>query len=95
MMSDSYFMSANQEEYSKLADWDDDDPSTLPDVSSKWDKLVILKHMFTLKELEVSILLPLRPIPFVEPCLRRTQLPFWTSRKMSEMNALSWEKSRM
>ncbi|KAI9777808.1 MAG: hypothetical protein M1816_004408 [Peltula sp. TS41687] len=36
---------------SKLADWDDDDPSAIPD-TSKWDKVVILKHMFTLKELE-------------------------------------------
>lgn len=38
---------------SKLADWDDDDPSTLHDTSSKWDKVVILKHLFTLEELEV------------------------------------------
>ncbi|OAL30938.1 hypothetical protein AYO20_08523 [Fonsecaea nubica] len=36
----------------KLMDWDDDDPQTLQDTSSKWDKLVILKHMFTLQELE-------------------------------------------
>lgn len=36
----------------KLADWDDDDPSTLQDTSSRWDKVVILKHMFTLEELE-------------------------------------------
>ena len=37
----------------RLADWDDDDddPSTLPDTSSRWDKVVILKHMFTLEEL--------------------------------------------
>ncbi len=40
---------------SKLADWDDDDPSTLDDNSSRWDKVVILKYMFTLKELEVRI----------------------------------------
>ena len=38
---------------SKLADWDDDDPSILPETSSRWDKVVILKHMFTLQELEV------------------------------------------
>lgn len=38
---------------SKLADWDDDDPQALQDTSSRWDKVVILKHMFTLKELEV------------------------------------------
>jgi HIV Tat-specific factor 1 len=34
-----------------LADWDDDDPATLK-APTKWDKIVILKHMFTLKELE-------------------------------------------
>ena len=39
---------------SKLADWDDDDPQTIQDTSSRWDKVVILKHMFTLQELEVS-----------------------------------------
>ncbi|MCJ1406903.1 hypothetical protein MMC19_000973 [Ptychographa xylographoides] len=37
---------------SKLADWDDDDPSAMPDTGSRWDKVVILKHMFTLAELE-------------------------------------------
>ncbi|KAH8697340.1 nuclear mRNA splicing factor-associated protein [Talaromyces proteolyticus] len=36
----------------KLADWDDDDPSTLPDTSSRWSKVVVLKHMFTLAEIE-------------------------------------------
>jgi HIV Tat-specific factor 1 len=37
----------------KLADWDDDDPSTAQaDMPSKWDKAVILRHMFTLQELE-------------------------------------------
>lgn len=36
---------------SKLADWDDDDPSALQETSSRWDKVVILKHMFTLDEL--------------------------------------------
>ncbi|KAI9171545.1 Splicing factor U2AF-associated protein [Paramyrothecium foliicola] len=37
----------------KLADWDDDDPSTAQaDLSSRWDKVVILRHMFTLQELE-------------------------------------------
>ena len=34
-----------------MADWDDDDPATLQ-ANSKWEKVVILKHMFTLKELE-------------------------------------------
>ncbi|MCJ1234190.1 hypothetical protein MMC14_002149 [Varicellaria rhodocarpa] len=36
----------------KLADWDDDDLSAIQDTSSRWDKVVILKHMFTLAELE-------------------------------------------
>ncbi|KAI4229717.1 MAG: hypothetical protein L6R36_000633 [Xanthoria steineri] len=36
----------------KLADWDDDDPQAMQDTSSRWDKVVILKHLFTLKELE-------------------------------------------
>ena len=38
---------------SKLADWDDDDPSAMAETTSRFDKVVILKHMFTLKELEV------------------------------------------
>ena len=38
---------------SKLADWDDDDPQAIQDTSSRWDKVVILKHLFTLQELEV------------------------------------------
>lgn len=37
---------------SKLADWDDDDPQAMTDTSSRWDKVVILKHMFTLQELD-------------------------------------------
>ncbi|KAK3341410.1 hypothetical protein B0T25DRAFT_573796 [Lasiosphaeria hispida] len=40
----------------KLADWDDDEPTSVlyPDApkTSKYDKLVILRHMFTLAELE-------------------------------------------
>lgn len=40
---------------SKLADWDDDDPSALPDTSSRLQKVVVLKHMFTLDEIEVRI----------------------------------------
>ena len=38
---------------SKLADWDDDDPQAIQETSSRWDKVAILKHLFTLKELEV------------------------------------------
>lgn len=36
---------------SRLTDWDDDDPQAMPDTSSRWDKVVVLKQMFTLKEL--------------------------------------------
>ncbi|KAM3071317.1 hypothetical protein ACMFMG_008908 [Clarireedia jacksonii] len=36
----------------RLADWSDDEPSTIAETSSRWDKVVILKHMFTLQELE-------------------------------------------
>jgi HIV Tat-specific factor 1 len=37
----------------RLADWDDgDEPYATHQASSKWDKVVILKHMFTLQELE-------------------------------------------
>ena len=37
----------------RLADWDDDDPQALP-TTTKLDKTVVLRHMFTMKELEVS-----------------------------------------
>jgi HIV Tat-specific factor 1 len=40
---------------SKLADWDDEEVSALPDTSSRFDKVVVLKHMFTLEEIEVRI----------------------------------------
>lgn len=37
----------------KLADWDDDDPyPAQAQAPSKWDKMVILRHMFTLDELK-------------------------------------------
>ncbi|KAI9829733.1 MAG: hypothetical protein M1826_005476 [Phylliscum demangeonii] len=41
---------------SKLADWDDDDPATHPDLAaaSKWDKVVVLKHLFTRAEVEAD-----------------------------------------
>lgn len=39
----------------KLADWDDDDPSTMVETNSRLEKVVVLKHMFTLKELEVCL----------------------------------------
>lgn len=33
-------------------DWPDDDPQAIPDTSSRYDKVVVMKHMFTLAELE-------------------------------------------
>lgn len=36
----------------KLADWDDDDPTPQNQQPNKWDKVVILKHMFRPSELE-------------------------------------------
>ncbi|KAF2857830.1 hypothetical protein K470DRAFT_283607 [Piedraia hortae CBS 480.64] len=38
---------------SRLADWsdEDDNPSAMP-TSSRWDKVVVLRHMFTLEEME-------------------------------------------
>ncbi|KAG8626447.1 hypothetical protein KVT40_005392 [Elsinoe batatas] len=41
----------------RLADWDDDEPQTLElevKPASKWDKTVIVKHMFEIKEMEAS-----------------------------------------
>lgn len=35
----------------RLADWSDDEPSSIQETSSRFDKVVILKHMFTLEEL--------------------------------------------
>jgi len=35
----------------RLADWSDDEPSSIVETSSRWEKVVILKHMFTLEEL--------------------------------------------
>ncbi|KAH8598733.1 hypothetical protein B0O99DRAFT_614046 [Bisporella sp. PMI_857] len=36
----------------RLADWSDDEASTVAETGSRWDKVVILKHMFTLEELQ-------------------------------------------
>ncbi|PGH01474.1 hypothetical protein AJ79_07912 [Helicocarpus griseus UAMH5409] len=47
-------MKKTQRLNNKLTDWDDDDPSTAQARSSRWDKVVILKHMFTLGELEAD-----------------------------------------
>lgn len=43
----------NAEMKRRVTDWsDDEEPQTLPEVSNRWDKVVVLKQMFTLKELE-------------------------------------------
>lgn len=78
---------------SKLTDWDDDDPQTLQETSSKWDKVVILKHMFTLEELEVS-LSHYRERPGLTGN-RRIQQPCSRSKRTSEKNAQSLGKSPM
>ncbi|WEW55831.1 hypothetical protein PRK78_001264 [Emydomyces testavorans] len=44
-------MKKTQRLKNKLADWDDEDGSTLQP-AGRWEKVVILKHMFTLKEIE-------------------------------------------
>ncbi|KAF2176740.1 hypothetical protein K469DRAFT_755462 [Zopfia rhizophila CBS 207.26] len=36
----------------KLADWSDDEPSAIPTQTSKYDKIVIMKNLFTLEELD-------------------------------------------
>ncbi|PGH11085.1 hypothetical protein AJ80_07273 [Polytolypa hystricis UAMH7299] len=36
----------------KLADWDDEDPIVALKNAQRWEKVVILKHMFTLQELD-------------------------------------------
>jgi HIV Tat-specific factor 1 len=38
--------------FSRLADWDEDDVAIIPPQSARWDKIVVLKHMFTLEEIE-------------------------------------------
>jgi HIV Tat-specific factor 1 len=38
---------------SKLSDWDDDESNLAPARAAKQEKTVVLKHMFTLQELEV------------------------------------------
>lgn len=47
------FLKKKETMNSRLADWDDDDPSVAQKSPSRWDKVVILKHMFTLQEIEV------------------------------------------
>lgn len=45
---------------SKLTDWDDEDAAILQP-SGRWEKVVVLKHMFTQKELEVRLCLHSNP----------------------------------
>lgn len=77
----------------KLTDWDDDDPQALPDTSSRWDKVVILKHMFTLEELEVSG--HLVPVEDDLTPHRRIQPRCSRSRKIYGKNALNSDQSPM
>ena len=80
---------------SKLADWDDDDPQAIQETSSRWDKVVILKHLFTLKELEVRPSLPLlesRSCSNIST-YRKTPQPSSTLKKTFEKNAPRWVKS--
>ncbi|KAK9363510.1 hypothetical protein V1504DRAFT_489402 [Lipomyces starkeyi] len=41
--------------HSKLTDWDDDDAEQLSATNKRWNKIVILKHVFTLQELEEDL----------------------------------------
>jgi HIV Tat-specific factor 1 len=75
----------SQKMNNKLADWDDDDPQQMPETSSKFDKVVILKHMFTPAELEVRPFKPIHGYWLTIP--RRIRLPFWRSKKTSETSA--------
>jgi HIV Tat-specific factor 1 len=36
----------------RLNDWDEDDVSVIPVTSNNWDKVVVLKHIFTPEDLE-------------------------------------------
>ena len=50
----------NAEMNNRLADWDDDDPQALPETASnRWDKVVVLKHMFAPAELAADATLAL------------------------------------
>jgi HIV Tat-specific factor 1 len=44
-------MKKTQKLDARLADWSDDESSSMVETSTKWDKVVVLKHMFTLEEL--------------------------------------------
>ncbi|KAK9484019.1 hypothetical protein V1527DRAFT_471226 [Lipomyces starkeyi] len=39
----------------KLTDWDDDDAEQLSTTNKRWNKIVILKHVFSLQELEEDL----------------------------------------
>lgn len=78
---------------SKLADWDDDEPQTLPETSSKRDKVVVLKHMFTPEELEVRRTHVLKR--HILTASRRIRPPCWRLKRTSGKNVPSWERSPM
>ena len=74
---------------SKLSDWDDDGANMAPPKATKQDKTVILKHMFTLQELEVFFRLFCLRISN-EP--RMTPSPSLTSKKTSGKSAKNSER---
>lgn len=86
-------------QHSKLADWDDDDPQTIQDTSSRWDKVVILKHMFTLQELEVCKLsrnlVPAARQQDTYFIYRMIQQLSWISKKTFVKNVPKWDRSPM
>ncbi|CAK4031197.1 related to cold sensitive U2 snRNA supressor [Lecanosticta acicola] len=43
--------SKQEEMYRRINDWSDDEPSTISQTSSRWDKVVVIKNAFTLKDL--------------------------------------------
>lgn len=79
---------------SKLTDWDDDEPAALVDTNSRFEKVVILKHMFTLQELDVRS----APSTTGFPCFlsltihRRTLQLSLISRRISVTSVLSLGK---
>jgi len=78
----------------KLADWSsDEDVSQSRVTSGRWDKVVVLKHMFTLEELEVRfyslISVGLRTPTKLSQTFRRTRQPFLISWMTFKRNAPS------
>ena len=89
----SKIIKKTQKMNNKLADWDDDDPQQLTETSSKWDKVVILKHMFTAQELEVGA--SRHALRHVLMHRRRIRLLYSTSRRIFATNARNLATLRM